>query len=300
MRFGREQVFPFRQIDHATRRAIPSRSTAKRSSRRSLDVWSAGRHVALFWRPQSKRHLPIWRRLPTGGNLVRPPPADGDTRVGDRRHRVAAFDAAVVCSNGVEAGRAVHAACPDTQRYIDLGALRGVPPGAAKSSDFFSAEIEGHATVAQSDRCLDCHHATMRREVATHAHNLNQHALEGLRVASAARPDDPSWHDLLPRPVDSAAVQCSVCHREHQGAQADLLAVSDTQCQTCHHDRFGNFASSHPDWDGWPYGRGGDVSFDHASHAAKHFPGATLKMAARLFNVSTAIEEPRTTNWYVR
>jgi hypothetical protein len=147
-------------------------------------------------------------------------------------------------------------------------------PGAAKPAEFFASEIEGHAAVAQSDRCLDCHHATIQRENATHAHNLNRQTLESIRFASATAAEDSSWHDMLPRPADPDSVQCSVCHREHQGATADLLAISDTQCQTCHHDRFGSFAESHPDWDRWPYGRGGDVSFDHGSHATKHFPAS--------------------------
>ena len=99
-----------------------------------------------------------------------------------------------------------------------------------------------------------------------------------LRLASVASAEQ-TWHDLVPGPaVDQENVQCSACHREHRGADGDLLAISDAQCQSCHADRFGSFATSHPQWDRWPYGRGREISFNHASHAHKHFP-ATIRGA---------------------
>ncbi len=137
---------------------------------------------------------------------------------------------------------------------------------------WFSKEIEGHHGVSQTDRCLDCHHATIDRPLATLAHNLPLSTRSSLRKVSS-RPADQSWHDLLPSPaIDQENIQCNACHREHGGSDNDLSAVTDAQCQTCHADRFGSFATSHPDWDQWPYGRGRNISFDHASHVNKHFP----------------------------
>jgi hypothetical protein len=146
------------------------------------------------------------------------------------------------------------------------------PMAAISPGQWFASEDLGHANVSQTDRCLDCHHTTIDRPTAKLAHNLPRRTRAELRLAS--RTDKhASWHDLLPGPaVDQENVECSACHREHRGANGDLLAVSDSQCQTCHSERFGSFSTSHPDWDQWPYGRGGTISFNHASHANKHFP----------------------------
>lgn len=150
------------------------------------------------------------------------------------------------------------------------------PQATRSPRGWFQAGLEGHAGINQSDRCMDCHHATISRASAKFAHNLAPQARAELRLA-AATSGDQSWHDLLPSAaVDQENVQCSACHREHRGAEGDLLAVSNTQCQSCHADRFGSFAKSHPEWDRWPYGRGGQVTFNHATHANKHFP-ATIR-----------------------
>ncbi len=150
------------------------------------------------------------------------------------------------------------------------------PQAATSPQNWFSAETAGHAEVRQSDRCLDCHHTTIQRSTAKLAHNLPRQVRAQLRLASVASAEQ-TWHDRIPGPaVDQENVQCSACHREHRGADGDLLAISDAQCQSCHADRFGSFATSHPQWDRWPYGRGREISFNHASHANKHFP-ATIR-----------------------
>jgi Doubled CXXCH motif (Paired_CXXCH_1) len=147
------------------------------------------------------------------------------------------------------------------------------PQAATSPASWFSAEQAGHADVRQSDRCLDCHHTIIDRSNALLAHNLTKSARAELVLTSLGK-SESSWHDAAPGPaVDQENIECNACHREHRGADADLLAISDAQCQTCHADRFGSFASSHPDWDRWPYGRGRQVAFNHATHANKHFPG---------------------------
>ncbi len=159
--------------------------------------------------------------------------------------------------------------------------------GSEGHSDETNAQILKESGITQSDRCMDCHHTTIDRQTAKLAHNLPASTLRTIRVALAADADDSSWHDLLPGPaVDQNNLQCAVCHQEHQGTDGDLLAVSDSKCQTCHHDRFGSFASSHPDWDRWPYGRGGEIAFNHASHAGKHFPATRRGNATAQFQCS--------------
>jgi len=151
-------------------------------------------------------------------------------------------------------------------------------PQASNSDNlWFNASSAGHQHLTQTDACLDCHHKTIPRKVAKLAHNLDAQQLAELRLSrqrlTSLRSNSATWQDLLPGPaVDLNNIQCATCHREHRGANADLLAISDTQCQTCHSDRFGDFATSHPDWQQWPYGRGGEISFNHATHANKHYP----------------------------
>ncbi|MCO8120928.1 hypothetical protein NHH03_04200 [Stieleria sp. TO1_6] len=145
--------------------------------------------------------------------------------------------------------------------------------------DWFSRGGQDHAGVTQSDLCLQCHHRTIPRNFAFAAHNLplsvREQLTESIRVASAG--SDPAEGLSLHRMISSTGmdqnnVQCKVCHQEHHGADADLRSLSDAQCQSCHLVQFGSFADSHPDWGRWPYGRGGEISFDHASHQLKHFP----------------------------
>lgn len=143
-------------------------------------------------------------------------------------------------------------------------------------------------SIGQTDRCMTCHHPTIDREFATHAHNLSvaDRRQRTRRIRNASLRDTrSSWTDQLSATsLDQNSVQCGVCHREHQGPDGDLLSLSDSQCQTCHSRSFGRFATSHPDWNNWPYGRGGHISFNHATHAAKHFPATLVDGVASEFN----------------
>lgn len=138
---------------------------------------------------------------------------------------------------------------------------------------------ESHADLRQSDLCLDCHHRMMPENLAFSAHNLplsvrTQLANE-LRLTSLDGATESRWLMQAFAPeavVDQDNIQCASCHKEHHGADGDLLSMSNDQCQTCHSNRFDSFADSHPAWNRWPYGRGGQIAFDHASHLHKHFP----------------------------
>lgn len=137
---------------------------------------------------------------------------------------------------------------------------------------FVQAESQ-HAGVSQSQLCIDCHHVKIDPQRATMAHNLT---VEELRLVSrGGSSPEHSWHDRLPGPeFGNTTAQCSACHREHQGAEQSLTAMTNHQCQTCHQDRFASFAADHPDWTEWPYGRGGTITFNHATHANRHFATA--------------------------
>ena len=151
------------------------------------------------------------------------------------------------------------------------------PQADGADQSWMNTSAKGHPEISQTDRCLDCHHGSIERNRAKFAHNLSAESFVKIRLArqrfAAQRSFNRTWHDMLPGPaVKQDDIECATCHREHQGSAGDLLAISDQQCQTCHSDRFGSFASSHPDWHQWPYGRGGSISFNHATHANLHFP----------------------------
>lgn len=151
----------------------------------------------------------------------------------------------------------------------------------------------GHALTAgesltMTQRCVACHHDRIPAELATSAHNLSPpsrvaiaRAREQIRLASSKNVDTvyPSgvygsgagvW--LPPAAISQDEVACSVCHREHHGADADLTAITDARCQTCHQRQFGSFADSHPEFRDWPSSKPVRIAFDHAQHANVHFP----------------------------
>lgn len=146
----------------------------------------------------------------------------------------------------------------------------------ATSEAWFNLGGKSHVGITSSDKCIECHHAMFDTKSAKWAHNVSPLTREDIRKASS-RVQAVSIHGLMPSPgFDQNMVECSVCHKEHRGHDADLLAMSDSQCQTCHVDRFAGFASGHPDWTNWPYARGGEIAFDHSTHSNKHFP-ATIQ-----------------------
>lgn len=145
--------------------------------------------------------------------------------------------------------------------------------------EWFSSADSGHQGVTQSQLCMDCHHTTLPKDRATMAHNLTANELQ--LIAAGRSQQQSSWRDSLPGPaVDIEQVHCAACHREHRGMDANLTLMTNGQCQTCHQDRFQSFAADHPDWQAWPYERGGVIAFDHATHYGKHFAATTDDEAA--------------------
>lgn len=141
----------------------------------------------------------------------------------------------------------------------------------------FGNSSEKHHDTNQLDLCMDCHKATIEPNLAAAAHNLplsvRDQLTKSLRLASSNKLASRKTQSWIPNAaVDQDDVQCSACHREHHGIKADLLVMSNQQCQTCHSQRFDHFGADHPDWKQWPYGRGGQISFDHGTHSTKHFP----------------------------
>lgn len=144
------------------------------------------------------------------------------------------------------------------------------PAARGSLTSWFFAAGDAHQNVTQSQLCMDCHHNTIDRGLSRNAHNLST---EQLQLVSASLTDHKSsWHKMLPgSAVANDDVACATCHREHHGSKQSLSALTSQQCQTCHKNQFDSFAHGHPQWSDWPYGRGGKIAFNHASHAGKHF-----------------------------
>ncbi|QQO23274.1 tetratricopeptide repeat protein [Bradyrhizobium diazoefficiens] len=129
-----------------------------------------------------------------------------------------------------------------------------------------------------SNLCVTCH--VMGAEPFTpHTHPIDdlKRLTETLRLKSKDAPaESPIQRVVFPARSRGAEaeVPCATCHKEHQGVFADLKAVSNQRCQSCHVSRFGSFASSHPQFDKYPYQRRPRIIFDHQSHMSKHFPDA--------------------------
>ena len=131
-----------------------------------------------------------------------------------------------------------------------------------------------------SSLCLTCH--VMGAEpFSPHAHSVGdlKRRTEKLRLASKNwQPEGLMQRIAVPATVKSrgadAEIQCATCHKEHQGVFANLKAVSNQRCQTCHVSRFGALADSHPQFVKFPYQRRPRITFDHQSHMDKHFPEA--------------------------
>ena len=68
---------------------------------------------------------------------------------------------------------------------------------------------------------------------------------------------------------------CSSCHTEHKGGMKPPSKIQDTQCHSCHKEKFTTFSASHPNFgDGYPYKRRTAINFDHNAHLGTHFKDA--------------------------
>ncbi len=137
-------------------------------------------------------------------------------------------------------------------------------------ADLLSSAIGGAGGIDESYRCLKCHH-----EFGQHA--LLPHSVSPDHLAATTDQSSAGQHTtrqvlarLLTEPETTASGQlaCATCHSEHQGAEFDLTAMTNAQCQSCHSSTFHSFADGHPDFPEPPRGR---LHFDHVTHMQLHF-----------------------------
>jgi hypothetical protein len=135
---------------------------------------------------------------------------------------------------------------------------------------------------------MECHSKTISRQLATSPHNVPSERLLGIR--STRRSEENGALATAEKAAFAVDHQlaCSTCHREHHGSQYDLTAMTNDACQACHIQRYESFATDHPEFDEWPYGRRTRIVFNHASHATKHFAEKKQKFECAACHVEDA------------
>ncbi|MGI9515778.1 MAG: hypothetical protein ACR2NP_01920, partial [Pirellulaceae bacterium] len=140
-----------------------------------------------------------------------------------------------------------------------------------------------HIPVSQSQLCMDCHDQSLMSEFPMHAHNVNPETLATLTSSKIPDHSSPGFPD----PRNSAGeLACATCHREHHGADFNLSALTDQQCQTCHVNYVHSFEKGHPEFTNWPFAQRSGIAFDHVSHGLKHFPDKATSFDCRRCHVN--------------
>ncbi len=140
-----------------------------------------------------------------------------------------------------------------------------------------------HIPVSQSQLCMECHDQSLMSKFPMHAHSMNPNQLAVLTSNTMADHSSPGFPD--PRNA-GGELACATCHREHHGADVNLSALTDQQCQTCHVNYIHSFEKGHPEFTSWPFQRRSSIAFDHVAHGLKHFPEKETSFDCRRCHVN--------------
>ncbi|MBW2391507.1 MAG: hypothetical protein JRG89_24200 [Deltaproteobacteria bacterium] len=149
--------------------------------------------------------------------------------------------------------------------------------GAGGPAVWVGTAVAGTDRASDSERCLTCHNLGPSSMIAhsVPAVDLEQ-ATERMRQGDpdTSRPIRFSLASMGPGiPIRSGGeLACAVCHQEHQGADHDLTALTNDQCQVCHLVQFDRFALDHPPLGEYPYGRRTRIVFNHQTHRDDYYP----------------------------
>ena len=147
------------------------------------------------------------------------------------------------------------AACHPNAVTDSLGKLAATEPTILPPVRFVSAR-------KQSELCMNCHYDNMPNGLLGNPHDLVGDDLSNL-LASVS--------DRNPSKLSEEPTECSQCHREHQGSEGELQAISSAKCQACHRNQFQSFSDGHPEFESYPPNKPRSIGFDHARHAELHF-----------------------------
>lgn len=163
--------------------------------------------------------------------------------------------------------------------------------GNATAAQWLGVGESSTSGATQTSLCMACHEKSFPNEMATAAHNVS---LASLRTAAGVTESAPPHGDR-----DAAEpIACAACHREHQGREHDLAAITDAACQACHRVRFASFGSGHPEFGLWPYEQRTRIAFDHASHLQKHFPAGQREFSCATCHEPDAAGDRQLTRSY--
>lgn len=122
----------------------------------------------------------------------------------------------------------------------------------------------------QSDLCLKCHQQTIPLQLAANPHSLDGAQLQQLTLKHETKFRLAGMQ--LPSKEQQRELTCAACHNEHHGAEIDLTAMTDQQCQTCHTQRHQSFEKDHPDFHLVGAQLPSTLNFDHDKHIKRYFP----------------------------
>ncbi|MGI9406500.1 MAG: cytochrome c3 family protein, partial [Hyphomicrobiaceae bacterium] len=200
-------------------------------------------------------------------------------------------------------------------------------PGPLTTSHRFSSGCETcHSTIGQgqfgwlhalvqfadpkkdSGACLTCHTIGDSANVAKNRTVFFPHGLPKKRLEATAKIQNQRRQKSVPAKTGSSSavdqlrgwlnaspgegpetVFCATCHKEHQGTHADLTAMSDQRCQTCHQVQFDTFEADHPKFADYPFRRRTRLIFDHARHFGTHFKETREKRPDAKFIPDTCV-----------
>ena len=139
----------------------------------------------------------------------------------------------------------------------------------------FHASATQHRAIEDGKLCIACHDAVGGKDgqFAFAPHTAEQ---LGKRWKGQGKSSDfmmIAASALLAQSLHQGSIQCATCHQEHHGADIDITAMSNRQCQVCHSNQFESFSNGHPEFREitYPYRRRTGIRFDHYSHYQTHF-----------------------------
>ncbi len=133
--------------------------------------------------------------------------------------------------------------------------------------------------MADGKKCLSCHALGPAPFSAHGVFSLENKARADTKM-SAADPVAKAARWLGLPPKSGAQLACQTCHSEHRGLKADLKAMSDSQCQSCHQAPFASFTHGHPEFGSYPRLRPAEIQFDHVRHLRTHFADPVFRKLA--------------------
>ncbi len=156
---------------------------------------------------------------------------------------------------------------------------------------------DGHAGFTGSQGCKNCHDSHDAQPMAwlASAFTKNDMTKACANCHTFGGPISAPHNAVFNDSRKQRATNCSMCHTEHKGQDANISGLSDEQCASCHRNAFSSFDRGHPKFSKkFPHFRRSAIKFNHASHLAKHFQDK--RVAENVPNSCTTCHQAATAN----